>query len=215
MNNDTIAWILLMLGGYLFGGVMFSRILPALFMKKDICKISDDGNPGSANVFKNCGVVMGIICLVLDMLKGFLPVFLAVRFLDPNDFRFAGLLWMPVLGHATAPFNHFRGGKCIATAFGEMIALLPKSRIGLVLAGLYIFFSTVWKINPNRVRSLVTFGVFALMSTVWFFLTKEFALMAGCLAISLTAMFRHSKWVSAQTETVKAKSGEAGGVRNN
>ena len=195
MKNETIYWLILIAFGYLFGGVMFSRTLPKLFMKKDVCKLSDDGNPGSANVFKNCGVVMGMICLLCDMVKGFVPVILAVIYLDIRSLWFAGLLAAPVLGHATAPFYHFHGGKCIATAFGEMIALLPASRIGLVLAGLYIFFSTVWKINPNRVRSIVTFGLFAILSTGWFFLTKEFSFMAGCLAISLTAMFRHSKWV--------------------
>ena len=118
---------------------------------------------------------------------------------------------MPVLGHATAPFDHFRGGKCIATAFGEMIALLPVSRIGLVLAGLYIFFSTVWKISPNRVRSLVTFGLFALISTGWFFMTKEFALMAGCLSIALTAMFRHSKLVCEPAKRTRVETAKVRG----
>ena len=193
--RENFLWAALYIGGYLMGGVMFSRFLPKLVMKKDICKLSDDGNPGSANVFKNCGVPMGMTCLFLDMFKGFLPIFLAIMLLDYHDFRFAGLLWMPVLGHATAPFDHFRGGKCIATAFGEMIALLWVSRIGLVLAGLYIFFSTVWKIKPNRVRSIVTFSLFAFISVGWFMMTKEFPLMAGCLAIALTAIFRHSKMV--------------------
>ena len=209
--KDGLIWTALYVGGYLLGSVMFSRLLPRLFMKKDICKLSDDGNPGSANVFKNCGVPMGMICLLLDMLKGFLPVFIAVMMFDTSDFRFAGLFWMPVLGHATAPFYHFHGGKCIATAFGEMIALLPVSRIGLVLAGLYIFFSTVWKISPNRVRSLVTFGFFALISTGWFFMTKKFALMAGCLSIALTAMFRHSKLVCEPAKRARVETAKVSG----
>ena len=204
MKNETLYWLALIISGYLLGGVMFSRTLPKLFMKKDICKLSDDGNPGSANVFKNCEVGMGMLCLFCDMAKGFLPVILAVLYLDLDSFWFAGLLAAPVLGHATAPFYHFHGGKCIATAFGEMIALLPVSRIGLVLAGLYIFFSTIWKISPNRVRSIVTFCLFALLSTGWFIITKKLALMAGCLAISLTAIFRHSKLVCGEPEGERA-----------
>ena len=154
---------------------------------------------------------MGMICLLCDMAKGFVPVILAVIYLDIRSLWFAGLLAAPVLGHATAPFYHFHGGKCIATAFGEMIALLPVSRIGLVLAGLYIFFSTVWKISPNRVRSLVTFGLFALISTGWFFMTKEFALMAGCLSIALTAMFRHSKLVCEPAKRARVETAKVSG----
>ena len=39
--------------GYLSGSIVYSYFLPKLFFKKDILKISDDGNPGCANVFKS------------------------------------------------------------------------------------------------------------------------------------------------------------------
>lgn len=52
--------------GYLSGSIVYSYFLPKLFFKKDILKISDDGNPGCANVFKYVGVPMGILCLALD-----------------------------------------------------------------------------------------------------------------------------------------------------
>ncbi len=206
LRPENLRWLTLIVFGFISGGVMYSRFLPRLFLKKDICELSPDKNPGSANVFVNCGVPMGILCLFLDMFKGFLPVFIAVMTLDIHDIRFAALMAASVLGHAVAPFDHFRGGKCIATAFGEMIALLPVSRIGLGLAGLYIFFSTVWKINPNRVRSIVVFGLFGLGSGVWFWLQKEPAMLIGCLCISATAILKHSRWLTALSEkTAKAE----------
>ena len=52
-------------GGFLLGSIMFSRIVPRLVMSRDICALSSDHNPGAANVFMKCGVKMGIICLIL------------------------------------------------------------------------------------------------------------------------------------------------------
>ena len=140
---DRLIWLALILGGFMLGSVMFSRILPRLIKGKDVTKLSDDGNPGAANVFSTCGIVLGMLCLLLDMGKGFAPVLLAQHLVDIHSMRFSAVLIAPVLGHALAPLNHFRGGKCIATAFGVTLALLPTTCIVLVLAGLYIAFSTV------------------------------------------------------------------------
>ena len=151
---DRLIWLALILGGFMLGSVMFGRILPRLIKGKDVTKLSDDGNPGAANVFSTCGIVLGMLCLLLDMGKGFAPVLLAQHLVDIHSMRFSAVLIAPVLGHALAPLNHFRGGKCIATAFGVTLALLPTTCIVLVLAGLYIAFSTVLKISPNRIRSI-------------------------------------------------------------
>ena len=116
---DRLIWLALILGGFMLGSVMFSRILPRLIKGKDVTKLSDDGNPGAANVFSTCGIVLGMLCLLLDMGKGFAPVLLAQHLVDIHSMRFSAVLIAPVLGHALAPLNHFRGGKCIATAFAD------------------------------------------------------------------------------------------------
>ena len=187
-------WLLFTIGGFLLGGVMFSQLIPKLVQNKDIQAISDDHNPGATNVFVNCGVKLGILCLVLDMAKGFLPIFLACRLLNIDNMMFAIVLAAPVLGHAVAPFYHFHGGKCIATAFGEMLALLPYNAIGALLALLYILFSTVFKISPNRVRSLITFGLFGLISVVLLSIRGQYSVALGCFFIALIAVVKHSKY---------------------
>ena len=97
--NEPVLDILFVLGGYFLGGIMFSDIFPRVFMKKDIKNLSDDKNPGASNVFKICGVPMGILCLFLDMAKGFLPVFLFMSFNGTDSFVFSLVLISPVLGH--------------------------------------------------------------------------------------------------------------------
>lgn len=86
--NDPVLGILFALGGYFLGGIMFSDIFPRVFMKKDIKSLSDDKNPGASNVFKICGIPMGILCLFLDMAKGFLPVFLFMLLGGTDSFVF-------------------------------------------------------------------------------------------------------------------------------
>lgn len=203
-EHEALLWGLWILGGFLLGSVMFCELLPKRLAQKDVIQLSPDRNPGAANVFLTCGAPMGLLCLALDMGKGFLPVYFACQTMDIRQLPFAAVLAAPVLGHALAPLNHFHGGKCIATAFGEMIALLPATRIGLCLAGLYIFFSVVVRIKPNRVRSIVTFTIFGLAAVAWGVMVQWYALAAGCGAIALIAVLRHTRRFSTVPAEEKA-----------
>ena len=199
--GERLIWLALIFGGFMLGSVMFSRILPRIIKGKDISSISDDGNPGAANVFSTCGIALGMLCLLLDMGKGFAPVLLAQQLVDTRSLRFSAVLIAPVLGHALAPLNHFRGGKCIATAFGVTLALLPTTRVVLVLAGLYIAFSTVLKISPNRIRSIVTFSLFGIFCLVWAYFTRYYSIGIGCAGISVIAVLRHTRRFSVVPES--------------
>lgn len=112
MNKlNILFWAILMIGGYTLGSVMFSKEIPKLLGYGDITEKSNDRNPGASNVFKNCGVVCGMACLFCDMLKGFLPIFIANLFFGIDNVRFAVVMMMPVLGHAFPALNHWKGGK--------------------------------------------------------------------------------------------------------
>lgn len=200
----VLSYLFFMFAGYLSGSILYSYLIPRWFCHLDITKLSDDGNPGAANVFSTCGIVLGMLCLLLDMGKGFAPVLLAQHLVDIHSMRFSAVLIAPVLGHALAPLNHFRGGKCIATAFGVTLALLPTTCIVLVLAGLYIAFSTVLKISPNRIRSIVTFSLFGIFCLVWTFFTRSYSIGLGCAGISVIAVLRHTRRFCVVPESERA-----------
>ena len=191
MEAKTLWWIVVIVGGFLLGGILFCRLIPLKLKRIDICAASDDGNPGAANVFKLCGWPLGLFCLVLDMLKGFLPVFLTLKYLDSSSPAFVLVLLAPALGHAFPLWGSRRGGKCIATIFGELIALLVVSPAGWILAALYIFFSVAWRIRPHRRRSIVTFGLFALVSGAYECYRKRYAIAVGCTLLSGLAILKH------------------------
>ena len=206
-----IIGMLLILAGFCVGSVMFSRILPKLILKKDIQLSGRDENPGAANVFMHCGWKLGLICLALDMLKGFIPVFLALILLGEKNAFIPFIILAPTLGHAVAPFNHFKGGKCISTVFGELIALLKITPVGLILAALYILFSTLIKNMPNRLRSIWAFSLFIVIATPFLIYFKHITVAIGCVLVSVTALIKHSTLFvnEAQAEFEKSLRGEA------
>lgn len=189
--GETAFFAVLILGGFLLGSVLFSKWVSSVLCGVDICENSPDHNPGATNVFLSCGVSMGVLALVLDLLKGFLPVFAACRYGDVKNTLFALVMLAPVLGHAIGIYDHFHGGKCIATSFGVEIALLGETGVAWVLAGLYILFSTLVKISPNRIRSIVTYSLFGVIASLIALSEHQDAIALGNVLISLTVVAKH------------------------
>ncbi|MGN1122642.1 MAG: glycerol-3-phosphate acyltransferase [Eubacteriales bacterium] len=206
LRTPFFLWSFHIFGGFLLGSILFSRMIPQLVMKKDICAESADRNPGASNVFASCGIHWGFLCLALDMLKGFLPVRSALHWLPTDDLRFAAVMAAPVLGHACGIFNRFHGGKCIAASFGVMLALLTETPVGLFLAALYILFSTLVPVRPVTRRSVLTFTLFGLLSFFFLAYHSQMAMAIGSAAISMTAVWKHLR---APDSTVKVKKAQA------
>lgn len=209
--RELFLWGFCIIHGFVLGGVMFCRHIPRLFLHTDVCEISEDHNPGAANVFLCCGAFWGILCLTLDIMKGFWPIFLACRFVDVKSLLFGIVLAAPVIGHAIAPFDRSRGGKCIATSFGVLLGAYSVSRIVYLLAGLYIILSTVFRIPSTRRRSIVTFTLFGMISVVYFLKGAQFSLALGCALISAIAVAKHTRRFCcispAEDSSVKAGTG--------
>lgn len=192
MIHDTISYIIFILASYLFGNVLYCQLIPQIFKGIDIISLSDDNNPGAANVFQHAGVKMGIICLLLELLKGFLPIFIASMLFESNNIWFSIIIIAPTLGHAFPVFNRFVGGKSIAVIFGELLGLTVLSPVVVVLAIIYIMLSTVIKIGSRRTRSVVVFALFAIISLLIEIYFGRVYVGIGCVAISLIAIAKHT-----------------------
>jgi glycerol-3-phosphate acyltransferase PlsY len=208
ISPNPILQLMLVVGGYLLGSVLFARVIPMILQNKDICELSDDGNPGVFNAFSVCGWKVGALCLAFELGKGFLPVYAVVKWLNVAGVLLTAVMVATVMGHAFPVFNRFRGGKCIAVIFGELIALLWITPVCLVLAVLYILFSTVIKINPNRRRSIVTFAVFIPIAILLELHLNQIAVAVGCTAVSLIAIYKHLNDHSKSERTRIAKNSQ-------
>lgn len=200
---DVSRYIGSALFGFCLGGVLFSYHLPKLLKGVDVRLVSGDHNPGTVNAFKYAGVPVGILCLLCDLCKGFIPVFLAAQALDPSRLWFALIICAPALGHAMAPLYHHQGGKAIAATFGALLGLLPGSFLVFLLAALYLFFSLIWVINPHERRTVVTFGLFAALAALAAFYTQRWSFALGCALLSAVVIlknYRDAKLPLPQTE---------------
>lgn len=114
-------WILAAIVGYLLGSIN-----PATLIAKargiDIRAVGS-GNPGATNAGRALGKKAGIIVLLLDLLKGLIPVLIFTAWVAPGVGALAG--FAAILGHMTSPFLHFHGGKGVATTLGVLIGIEP------------------------------------------------------------------------------------------
>lgn len=189
-KDEKMEYLIYIFFGYFSGSVLFAYLIPKYFYGIDIHMVSDDGNPGAANVFKYVGTGQGILVVILEILKGFFPVFLAGRHVSMESLLFSLVLAAPVLGHAFPFWNIKGGGKSIAVSFGSLLGLYPLCTPVLVLAGLYILFSLIFVITPHLFRSVITYGLFCGYNL--FFVDNRY-LMLGCLFISLLVIEKHIK----------------------
>ncbi|MCB0119305.1 MAG: glycerol-3-phosphate acyltransferase [Anaerolineales bacterium] len=115
--------ILFPLLGYLFGSLPFS-IWVTRFVKNVDVRDAGSGHATTTNTIRQAGFGWGALVLVLDIAKGFLPTWLAVRY--------SGEVWVvaltvtfAVIGHCWPVFAGFRGGMGLATTGGGILAVSP------------------------------------------------------------------------------------------
>lgn len=195
---------------FLMGSVLFSYHLPLWLKKVDVVAQSADHNPGTANAFKGAGVGIGLLCLLCDMGKGFVPVWLAVRARGISFPLLPLVLLAPVAGHAFSPWYPFGGGKAIATAFGVLIGLLPFSKAVWVLVIWYLFFSLAMVIRPNEKRSVAAFLCFAATTAlIGLFGTHRPLVALGCALISAVPIAKNYRDLARAEAALPPKEAQA------
>ena len=115
---------------YLFGSISSAVVISQLFGLPDP-RTAGSKNPGATNVYRLGGRIPALLVLVMDILKGTIPVY-GSYFLGIEPIMLGIIAIFACLGHIFPLYFGFKGGKAVATAFG---AMLP---IGLDLAGLLI-----------------------------------------------------------------------------
>ncbi len=183
--HSYFAFILL---GYLSGSVLYAYLIPKYLCHVDVTKKSRDGNPGAANAFLYAGIPTGICVILLELAKGFFPVYWAARVLDPKNLMFAAVMAAPVVGHAFPFWQLRRGGKAIAVSFGVLLGLLPQYRPLVLLAFFYLIFSLIVQVKPDFYRSIITYLCFSIATLAHL---HDRVLSAGCVLISAVVIFRH------------------------
>jgi glycerol-3-phosphate acyltransferase PlsY len=171
---------------FLLGSIPFGLLI-ARSRGIDI-RSQGSGNIGATNVLRVMGKQYGIPCLLLDMLKGFIPVAIAVNLIQITGRPVQVPLGLPdawalklsasealkaqiahiitalfaVLGHNYSPWVGFKGGKGIATSAGVLLGLMPFAVLLLLAVWVLLFLAT-------RYVSVASMGAAAILPlfTLW------------------------------------------------
>ncbi|MHB1660565.1 MAG: glycerol-3-phosphate 1-O-acyltransferase PlsY [bacterium] len=148
------------------------------------------GNLGATNVSRVIGKKFGLITLLIDAGKGFMPVFFAIK-LFPSSSSPASLVLLsliiiaPVAGHCYSIFIKFKGGKGVATGLGVFLALSPEA----VLIAFLIFLAILFSSKYVSLASIVS--AFFIPFLV-FYTLKDFYIFAASVLIAILIIYKHS-----------------------
>ncbi len=160
---------------YLCGGLPFAVWVGRWALGQDVRAVGDR-NPGAFNVLRLGGARWFVLAMLLDFLKGALPVGLAHLVFRIQGAGLVLIALAPIMGHATGPFLGFRGGKALAVTFGAWAGLslgtvplmlglsmgvwmlVLKSDGWAVMAGQLCLLPAIGRVNPDPVWLAVWAG---------------------------------------------------------
>ena len=107
---------------YLLGSIPFGLLLAKVFLKKDIRTVGS-GNIGATNVLRTGNKFIAIATLFLDLLKGYISVYITMFYFESLTSLSALICF---IGHIFPIWLKFKGGKGVATYLGVILALSYK-----------------------------------------------------------------------------------------
>jgi len=114
--------------GYLCGSLSFSIWITHLAKGVDV-REAGSGHATATNTIRQAGFAPGVLVLLLDLAKGFIPVWLALKY-APSVSIVSLTAAMVVIGHCWPVFAGFRGGMGLASTGGALLAVSPLAFLG-------------------------------------------------------------------------------------
>jgi glycerol-3-phosphate acyltransferase PlsY len=172
---------------YLIGSLSFAVIVSRVMGLSDP-RSYGSGNPGATNVLRSGSKAAALLTLVLDALKGYVPVALVARFgaaYGLGEGTVAMVALAAFLGHLWPVFFRFRGGKGVATAAGALLGIDPL--LGAATLATWLIIAAFF-----RYSSLASI-VAAVFAPFWRVLTDgPDAIALALLAIAGLLIWRHA-----------------------
>ena len=183
--------ILATLAAYLIGSLSFAVIVSRVMGLHDP-RTYGSGNPGATNVLRSGSKAAAIATLLLDALKGWLPVALVHWFGRPyglGDGTLAAVGLAAFLGHLYPVFFRFQGGKGVATALGVLLGISGWLGLATALTWLIIAYFFRYSSLASLVAAVFAPLYYVLFSgVVWY---AEAPVTAAIVAMGLLLIWRH------------------------
>lgn len=177
---------LIIASSYLIGSIPTGYIIVKLFTGQDIRTVGS-GSTGATNVKRVMGKKWFFIVMLLDALKGALPVILAAHYW-PESISYGVLPVVAaifvILGHSKSVFLNFTGGKSVASGVGTLLAL--NWQAGLIIAAVWGVVTWV-----SKYVSLGSIVALALAPFIMWFLNAPIAYIVYAVIAAVYVIYLH------------------------
>lgn len=171
-----------LLGAYLIGSISGAFLLGKLVKNIDIRNYGS-GNAGTTNAMRIMGRKLGLVTLLIDIIKGFLAMFLLHPFISEKFYCLIAVF--AVLGHDYPFYMNFKGGKGVATTSGCLVWLNPKLGFASILCGIIMAITTKYASLGSISFLIFSFLVFNI------FLPLSFVNRISLLFLCILGIYRH------------------------
>lgn len=193
--------LIAVIGGYLSGSVPYGLIISKMLGKGDI-RASGSGNIGATNVLRVVGKGAAAATLLLDALKGAVPVLVALDVHTGNAQDYAVMAGLAAFfGHLFPVWLKFKGGKGVATALGIIFAFSWQT--GGILCGIWLMAAGIT--NYSSAGALAAFGLAPLVALR---VTGNMQLAAMVFIISLAIWIKHHANIRRLANGTESKIGQ-------
>ena len=185
---------------YLLGSIS-SAILVCKVMGLPDPREGGSGNPGATNVLRLGGKKAAAITLLGDMLKGLIPVAIALYAFDVQGWMLALVGFAAFLGHLYPVFFGFKGGKGVATALGVLLG--SSWMVGLATIATWLIVAKVF-----RISSLAALVAIALSPVYLWFAFEDIEMMPVAVAMVALLFWRHKANIQRLLDGSESKIGQ-------
>ncbi len=194
---------------YVLGSLNFAVIISRIMGLHDP-RSYGSGNPGATNVLRSGNKKAALLTLLLDALKGWLPVFVILQFganwqLGTEAAAVAGLA--AFTGHVLPVFFRFKGGKGVATAAGVLFGISPWLGLLVLLAWLLVAAVTRYSSLAALIAAAATPMIYLFgAQRGWWLLAGS--LFQACMIMSIVLIWRHKQNIHRLLNKQESRIGE-------
>lgn len=192
---------------YLIGSLSFAVIVSSIMGLNDP-RTYGSGNPGATNVLRSGSKKAAALTLLLDAVKGLVPVLLAKYFGPAYGLHEGTLALVAIaafLGHLFPVFFKFKGGKGVATALGVLLGLSGWLGSLVLLTWLLVAFTTRYSSLSALIAAVMAPVYYVLFGgSLWVY---EKPVLLAVIAMSALLLWRHAENINRLLKGQESKIG--------
>jgi glycerol-3-phosphate acyltransferase PlsY len=193
---------------YLMGSLSFAVIVSSVMGLNDP-RTYGSKNPGATNVLRSGSKAAAVVTLLLDAVKGWVPVVLVKWYGKPyglEDGTLALVGLAAFLGHLYPVFFRFVGGKGVATALGVLVGLSGWLGLAVMATWLLVAFFSRYSSLASLLAAICA-PVYYLLGdgTAWY---MDARVLVSVVVMSALLIYRHAENISRLIKGTESRLGK-------